>query len=156
MSYEWFAEAFQRYLAALEQSQHRLLDAQQEACRSWAAAWSPAYPLPDVEVQRRIDGSLLSGVSLLQAQADNQRDLMLLNEKCWSELNRNMQASLQRAGLHPSLDVMRQALQLGQASGSAFSKASRQVGHFAATRLSSASLNAVHDMRKVWKQSKAV
>jgi hypothetical protein len=48
---------------------------------------------------------------------------------------------------------MKQALQLGQSSGSAVSKMSRQVGHFAATSFSSASLNAARDMRRVWRKN---
>jgi len=154
MAYEWFATAFQRYLSTMELSQRRLLDAQQDACMSWAAAWSPAYPLAEPELQRRIDGGLLSGVSLLQAQADNQRDLMLATEKCMNEMHRRLQLHLEQSGSHPSYQVMKQALQLGQSSGSAVSKMSRQVGHFAATSFSSASLNAARDMRRVWKQQK--
>ncbi|RQO73590.1 hypothetical protein DBR44_07705 [Aquitalea sp. FJL05] len=154
MAYEWFASAFQRYLSAMELSQRRLLDAQQDACLSWTAAWLPAYPLAEGEVQNRIDGSLLSGVSLLQAQADNQRDLMLATEKSLNEMHKHLLRQLEQSGQHPSYAVMKQALQLGQSSGSAVSKMSRQVGHFAATSFSSASLNAARDMRRVWKQQK--
>ena len=152
MAYEWFASAFQRYLSTMELSQRRLLDAQQDACLSWTAAWLPGYPLADAEWQSRIDGSLLGGVSLLQAQADNHRDLMLATEKSLNDMHRRLLLQLEQSGNHPSFSVMKQALQLGQSSGSAVSKMSRQVGHFAATSFSSASLNAARDMRRVWRK----
>ncbi|WP_159878563.1 MULTISPECIES: hypothetical protein [Aquitalea] len=154
MAYEWFASAFQRYLSTMELSQRRLLDAQQDACLSWTAAWLPGYPLADADLQGRIDGSLLGGVSLLQAQADNQRDLMLATEKSLNDMHRRLLQQLEQSGNHPSFSVMKQALQLGQSSGSAVSKMSRQVGHFAATSFSSASLNAARDMRRVWRRQK--
>jgi hypothetical protein len=87
MAYEWFASAFERYLRTMELSQRRLLDAQQDACLSWTAAWLQGYPLADGDLQSRIDGSLLGSVSLLQAQADNHRDLMLATEKSLNDMH---------------------------------------------------------------------
>lgn len=154
MPYRWFSEALSRYLGVVEQGQNRLLDAQQDACRMWFAAWTPAFPLPDSEMQQRVEGSLLASASLWQAQADTQRDLLLTSEKWLADYYRVLLARLAEAGHHPSMDVLRQALQVGYQSGSAFNKVSRQVGHFAATNFSTAPLNAARDMRKVWKQQK--
>lgn len=152
MTYEWFTGVMSRYLDTLTQNQHRWLQAQEDVCTTWAAALSPAYPLPENELCRRIDGSLLAGASLVQAQADSQRDLLLVTEKLWCELNRKLQAKLAETGNHPSYDVMKQALQVGYVSSSALSKASRQIGHFAATSFSTASLNATREVRRTWRQ----
>jgi hypothetical protein len=52
MAYEWFASAFERYLRTMELSQRRLLDAQQDACISWAVAWlqGPALPKANCKI----------------------------------------------------------------------------------------------------------
>ncbi|MTD32473.1 hypothetical protein GKE73_01740 [Paludibacterium sp. dN 18-1] len=113
-----------------------------------------AFPLPDSEMQQRVEGSLLASASLWQAQADTQRDLLLTSEKWLADYYRVLLGRLAEAGHHPSMDVLRQALQVGYQSGSAFNKVSRRVGHFAATNFSTAPLNAARDMRKVWKQQK--
>ena len=154
MAYEWFASAFERYLRTMELSQRRLLDAQQDACISWAVAWLQGPALPEGELQNRIDSSLLGSVSLMQAHADNQRDLMLATEKSLNDMHKRLLSQLEQSGNHPSFTVMKQALQLGQSSGNAVSKMSRQVGHFAATSCSSASLNAARDMRRVLRRQK--
>ncbi|OWY39933.1 hypothetical protein CEK28_04105 [Xenophilus sp. AP218F] len=153
MASSWLAGAVATYCGVMERGQRRWLEAQEDACLSWWSAVSPWGPLSDGEMQRRIDGSLLAGASLVQAQADTQRDLMLLTEKLLTEVNRNLQQQLQDSGESPSLDAMRQALQLGCVSGGAMSKLSRQVGHFAATNLSSAPLKAARDVRRAWEKA---
>lgn len=152
MTYQLMAGTLAAYLKALEANQRRWLDAQRDVYQSWSAALRPAYPLAENEIQRRLDGALLAGVSLSQVPLDSQHRLMQVTEKWVATLNRSMLDRLEHEGLHPSMAVLRQALQLGDASYGALSKASRQVGHFASTSFSSATVNAARGMQYAWKQ----
>ncbi|WP_024303505.1 hypothetical protein [Pseudogulbenkiania sp. MAI-1] len=152
MSYQLMAGTLAAYLKALEANQQRWLEAQRELYQSWSAAMRPGYPLAENELQHRLDGTLLAGVTLSQVPLDSQHRLMQVTEKWVAALNRAMLDKLEHESLHPSIAVLRQALQLGDASYGALSKASRQVGHFASTSFSSATVKAARDMRHVWKQ----
>ncbi|MDF0606421.1 hypothetical protein HZU77_012285 [Neisseriaceae bacterium TC5R-5] len=155
MAKDWFTGVVETYCQVMERGQRRLLDAQQEACLSWVTMMLPNNkPWSEGEAQRRVEGSLLMGASLVQAQADTQRDFMLLMEKLFNEAGRSMQHQLAEAGDHPSVEAMSQACEIACLSGSAMSKLSRQVGHFAATSLSSTPLRAACDVGRVWKQQK--
>jgi hypothetical protein len=57
--------------------------------------------LAEGELQNRIDSSLLGSVSLLQAHADNQRDLMLATEKSLNDMHKRMLSQLEQSGNHP-------------------------------------------------------
>ncbi|KMN82145.1 hypothetical protein HNO92_001709 [Chromobacterium alkanivorans] len=156
MTRSWLIGAMESYRSAVERGQQRMLDAQQEACSVWWSAFAPAYPMSQCDLERRLDDTLLVGANLLQAQADTQRDWMLLTERWLSEVNRDVQARLDAASDDaPSLHPLCHAWQVGSLSGSALSKVSRQVGHFAATSLSSTPLRATCDARRVWKRQKA-
>ncbi|EEG08072.1 hypothetical protein [Pseudogulbenkiania ferrooxidans] len=151
MTYQLMAGTLAAYFKALEASQRRWLDAQRDVYQSWSAVLKPAYPLAENEIQRRLDSALLAGVSLSQVPFDSQHRLMQVTEKWVAALNRSVLDKLEHDSLHPSMAVVRQALQLGDVSYGALSKASRQVGHFASTSFSSATVKAAHDMRHAWK-----
>ncbi|AXE33750.1 hypothetical protein DK843_05115 [Chromobacterium phragmitis] len=138
------------YRGAMEQGQRRWMDAQQEACSCWLSSLMPGFPLSEREVERRIDGGLLAGASIWQAQADIQRGLLLAVEKLWTEMGRNI--ARQWPDDAP-IAAVRQALEVGCASGAALSTASRQAGHFAATNFSGIPLKAARDMRRVLRQT---
>ncbi|KMN38373.1 MULTISPECIES: hypothetical protein [Chromobacterium] len=153
MTQSWLIGAMENYRDAVERGQRRLLEAQHDACVTWWSAFSPAYPLSQRDMERRVDDSLLVGANLVQAQADTQRDWMLLTERWLVEVNRDLQARLEAASDDaPSLRPLQHAWQIGSMSGSALSKVSRQVGHFAATSLSSTPLRAACDARREWKR----
>ncbi|UTH72971.1 hypothetical protein [Chromobacterium sp. IIBBL 290-4] len=146
----WIVGAVETYCGAVERGQRRWLEVQEDVCRSWLSSIVPGFPMTQGELDDRIDGNLLVGASVWQAQADTQRDLMLATEKMWAEMGRCIQQQLPD---HPPIAVMRQALELGYASGAAMSKASRQAGHFAATNLSATPLKAARNMRKVMRKT---
>ena len=92
-------------------------------------------------MERRLDDSLLVGPTWSRHRP-TQRDWMLLTERWLVEVNRDLQARLEAASDDaPSLRPLQHAWQIGSMS-SALSKVSRQVGHFAATSLSSTPLRA--------------
>lgn len=156
MTRSWLIGAMESYRNAVERGQQRLLEAQHEACVGWWSAFAPTYPISQGDLERRLDDTLLVGANLLQAQADTQRDWMLLTERWLSEVNRDVQARLDAASDDsPSLHPLRHAWQVGSLSGSALSKVSRQVGHFAATSLSSTPLRAACDARREWKRQRS-
>ncbi|MCD4505388.1 hypothetical protein [Chromobacterium piscinae] len=144
----WIVGAMETYRGAMEQGQRRWLDAQQEACSCWLSSMTPSFALSEGEMERRIDGGLLAGASIWQAQADIQRGLMLAAEKLWTEMGRSIARQLPDDGAAP-IAAVRQALEVGCASGAALSKASRQAGHFAATNFSGIPLKAARDARRV-------
>ncbi|AXE32409.1 hypothetical protein DK842_22340 [Chromobacterium phragmitis] len=146
----WIVGAMETYRGAMEQGQRRWMDAQQEACSCWLSSLMPGFPLSEREVERRIDGGLLAGASIWQAQADIQRGLLLAVEKLWTEMGRNI--ARQWPDDAP-IAAVRQALEVGCASGAALSTASRQAGHFAATNFSGIPLKAARDMRRVLRQT---
>ncbi|MEO3958988.1 hypothetical protein [Chromobacterium piscinae] len=89
------------YRGAMEQGQRRWLDAQQEACSCWLSSMTPSFALSEGEMERRIDGGLLAGASIWQAQADIQRGLMLAAEKLWTEMGRSIARQLPDDGAAP-------------------------------------------------------
>ncbi|AOZ49599.1 hypothetical protein [Chromobacterium vaccinii] len=148
----WIVGAMETYCGAVEQGQRRWLDAQQEACSCWLSSITPSFALSEGEMERRIDGGLLAGASIWQAQADIQRGLMLAAERLWTEMGRSIARQLPDDGAAP-IAAVRQALEVGCASGAALSTASRQAGHFAATNFSGIPLKAARDVRRVLRQS---
>ncbi|QEL55808.1 hypothetical protein [Chromobacterium paludis] len=144
----WWMSAVESYCGAMERGQRRWLEAQEDACCNWL---SPGFSLTRPEMERRFDGGLMAGAALWQAQADTQRELMLAAERLWVEMARSLQRQLPEGDAAP-IAAMRQALELGCASGAALSTASRQAGHFAATRFSATPLKAARDMRKALTQ----
>ncbi|MCD4486617.1 hypothetical protein LQR31_19255 [Chromobacterium vaccinii] len=145
----WIVGAMETYCGAVEQGQRRWLDAQQEACSCWLSSITPSFALSEGEMERRIDGGLLAGASIWQAQADIQRGLMLAAERLWTEMGRSIARQLPDDGAAP-IAAVRQALEVGCASGAALSTASRQAGHFAATNFSGIPLKATREVRRVW------
>ncbi|POZ61573.1 hypothetical protein [Chromobacterium alticapitis] len=144
----WLVDAVESCCGAMERGQRRWLDAQEDACSNWL---SPAFPLSRGDAERRFDGGLLAGAALWQAQADTQRELMLAAERLWVEMARSLQRQLPDDDAAP-IAAMRRALELGCVSGAAMSTASRQAGHFAATRFSATPLKAARDVRKALTQ----
>ncbi|AAQ60729.1 hypothetical protein [Chromobacterium violaceum] len=147
----WIVGAMETYRGAVEQGQRRWLDAQQEACSCWLSSMQPGFPLSEREMARRIDGGLLAGASIWQAQADIQRGWMLAAEKVWTEMGRSIARQLPDDGAAP-IAAVRQALEVGCVSGAAISTASRQAGHFAATSFSGIPLKTARDVRRVLRQ----
>ncbi len=139
-------KSWQTYLQAFRHTNQRWLDAQQDMMRTLAAAWSSGMILDEDAVSRHLDGGLTAGNELLQAQADAQRDLMLLVEKTLAELQCQMLTHWSAPPGSPQL--VRSALEVGQASSSAMSRMSRQIGHFAATNFSQATVNATRQLRR--------
>ncbi|AUH50428.1 hypothetical protein CXB49_06210 [Chromobacterium sp. ATCC 53434] len=148
----WIVGAVENYCGVVESGQRRWLEAQQDACIAWLASLAPKFPLSEGEMEKRIDGGLLVGAALWQAQADTQRELMLATEKLWTEMGRCIARQWPDDGSAP-IAAVRQALEVGCASGAALSKASRQAGHFAATNFSGIPLKATRDVRRVLQQS---
>lgn len=144
-------DAVESCCGAMESGHKRWLEAQEEVYRHWLWPLPPSFALSKGEMERRVDGSLLAGAALWQAQADTQRELMLAVEKLWLEMGRNLQQQLPDGDAAP-IAVMRRALEVGCASGAALSTASRQAGHFAATNFSGTPLKAARDVRKVLMQ----
>ena len=149
----WIVGAMETYCGAMERGQRRWLEVQEDACRTWLSSWAPGFPLSEGEMEKRIDGGLLVGASLWQAQADTQRELMLAAEKLLADVSRCLRQQLPDYDAAP-VAAMRQALEVGWASGAAMSKASRQVGYFATTNRSATPLKAARDMRRVLRQRK--
>ncbi|GGY06196.1 hypothetical protein [Paludibacterium paludis] len=140
-------KSWENYWQSVRHTHQRWLSAQQDMFRTWTAAWHSGMAGEGEAMNRHLDGGLTAGMALVQAQADAQRDLMLLAEKALAEFHARMLSSWQPAD-HPPLDAVRAAMRVGQVSSTAVSRMSRQVGHFAATNLSQATLNATRQMQR--------
>jgi hypothetical protein len=143
MRYRSLSQAVTVYFNALSHHRRCLNQAQQDVCNSWIAACIPAFPLEEQALQQQLDQTLLASVALLQVQADGQCDLQRMTEQWLGSLYETWVAHWETPD-YP----LGWALQWGDTSCGSMARVSRQVGHFAVTRMGAAAL----DVRRAWRK----
>jgi hypothetical protein len=134
------------YFDSLGHHRRCVHQAGQEACQSLFQACAPDLDVQGAAFEQRFDQAVLASVTLLQVNADGQRQLQRVAEKWFS--------TLYSAWLDPwrqQDSPFSRALQIGDVSCGSLAKVSRQVGHFAVTRWSAAAMHATHDARRAWR-----
>lgn len=139
---------FQQYLDAVQESQRRMLAAQNDCWRSWCEV---GVSLPEKQTAfERFDAPILSGASVMQASADAQHDLMLVLERWLAEQQKGWFSKA--TSTTPSAACIA-PLNAGLTGYLIASRATRQIHHFASTRFSYAALTAVHGARHAYQRS---
>ncbi|SCK30413.1 hypothetical protein [Vogesella sp. LIG4] len=138
----------QQYLDVFQAAQQRWLEAHSDYLQQlWR---QPLLPTHRQQLAQQLENSLASGASLLRASADLHNDLQVLNErwlgrqqKCWQEYLTTLPKPFGHCML--PMDASLSGCLIA-------SRASRQINHFASTRLSNAPLQAVRGAQRSYRQ----
>ncbi|WP_174875620.1 hypothetical protein [Vogesella oryzae] len=140
------ANVLQQYLDVFQSAQQRWLDANGDY---WQQLWR-VQPLfgSRQHLSSQLESSLTSGASLLRASADMHHDLQVLGER-W--LGRQQKSWQQYTAVLPRQVLpCFMPLEAGLSGCLIASRASRQIHHFASTRLSTVPLHAVRGVQRVY------
>ncbi|BEV70566.1 MULTISPECIES: hypothetical protein [unclassified Paludibacterium] len=133
------------YLDTLDHHRRCLDEAQRDVCRSVADAIDSAMNWREEEWQQHLDGAMVASLAWWQVHADSQREMQRVGEQWLSALH----ALWLKPWQDPD-DPIARAIRLSDVSCGAMAKMTRQVSHFASTRLSAAAVNAAREARRAW------
>lgn len=135
----------QKYYDTLSHHQRCLDQAQRDVYQSVMETLGSVWCLQEQDLPSHLDDTLRASLALWQAHADGQRDLQRLSER-WLSAIHAAWLSPWAGREHP----ISQVIHISDVSCCAMATISRQVSHFAVTRLSAAALTAAREARQAW------
>lgn len=139
------ANVLQQYLDVFQAAHQRWLDTNGDY---WQQLWSKPPLASRQQLSLQLESSLASGASLWRASADMHHDLQVLGERWLGQQQKHWQQYV--AALPQQVTPCLLPLEASLSGCLIASRASRQIHHFASTRLSTAPLHAVRGAQRVY------